>query len=138
MIKLTRKQCFERVIEILKGEVSVDEVNNLDEMVEVMNKAIVAIDKKTTATPKNTENESIKQIIIETMETLEEPKSISEIQELCGDLAQYKNQKLSALFTQLKTSGNIIRLKNKKKAVFMLRSKATPEQIAEYENTEKE
>ena len=44
--------------------------------------------------------------------------TITEIQKASDELAKYSNQKLSALFTQLKDEGRIIRTQDKKKTYF--------------------
>ena len=91
------------------------------EQVEFLNKRIELIDKKTEnkkATVLQVENEKIKEVIMEILTNLDNAISIDDLQKTDENLANYSNQKISALLTQLKKNGLIKRTEVKGKAYF--------------------
>lgn len=100
---------------------AIKEVAENPQLVEFINHEIELLSKKNGTskglTPTQKENEDIKLIILEGLNT-EEFKSISEVQKSDSRLAEYSNQKLSALFKQLVDTGVITRTEIKRKAYF--------------------
>ena len=115
--KITKRDNFISIIEVLKGADRTD-------LVEVMEHEIELLDKKKASgkmTKTQVANEDIKALIIEELIRLAKPVSITElisesaeIAEKCGN----SNQKVSALMTQLKNTGAVVRTTEGKKALF--------------------
>lgn len=115
--KITKRDNFISIIEVLKGAERTD-------LVEVMEHEIELLDKKKASgkmTKTQVANEDIKALIIEELTRLAKPVSITElisesaeIAEKCGN----SNQKVSALMTQLKNAGAVVRTTEGKKALF--------------------
>ena len=115
--KVTKRDNFISIIEVLKGAERTD-------LVEVMEHEIELLDKKKASgkmTKTQVANEDIKALIIEELTRLAKPVSITElisesaeIAEKCGN----SNQKVSALMTQLKNAGAVVRTTEGKKALF--------------------
>lgn len=117
--KTTKRDNFISIIEVLK------ELGK-NELVEVMNHEVELLDKKKAngkLTKTQVANEDIKALILEELERIGKPVSITElisesaeIAEKCGN----SNQKVSALMTQLKNTGNVVRTTEGKKALFSI------------------
>ena len=115
--KITKRDSFISIIEVLKGAERTD-------LVEVMKHEIELLDKKKASgkmTKTQVANEDIKALIVEELTRLAKPVSITElisesaeIAEKCGN----SNQKVSALMTQLKNAGAVVRTTEGKKALF--------------------
>jgi len=115
--KITKRDNFISIIEVLKGAERTD-------LVEVMEHEIELLDKKKASgkmTKTQVANEDIKALIVEELARLAKPVSITElisesaeIAEKCGN----SNQKVSALMTQLKNAGAVVRTTEGKKALF--------------------
>ena len=71
-------------------------------------------EKKPTAT--QIANEGIKSAILETLG--EKSMTITEMQKANSELAEFQNQKISALLKQLMESGSVVREEIKRKAYF--------------------
>lgn len=115
--KTTKRDSFISIIEVLKGAERTD-------LVEVMKHEIELLDKKKASgkmTKTQVANEDIKALIVEELARLAKPVSITElisesaeVAEKCGN----SNQKVSALMTQLKNAGAVVRTTEGKKALF--------------------
>lgn len=115
--KITKRDSFISIIEVLKGAERTD-------LVKVMEHEIELLDKKKASgkmTKTQVANEDIKALIVEELARLAKPVSITElisesaeIAEKCGN----SNQKVSALMTQLKNAGTVVRTTEGKKALF--------------------
>ena len=115
--KSTKRDNFISIIEVLKGAERTD-------LIEVMEHEIELLDKKKASgkmTKTQVANEDIKALIVEELARLAKPVSITElisesaeVAEKCGN----SNQKVSALMTQLKNAGVVIRTTEGKKALF--------------------
>ena len=115
--KITKRDSFISIIEVLKGAERTD-------LVEVIEHEIELLDKKKASgkmTKTQVANEDIKALIIEELVRLAKPVSITElisesaeVAEKCGN----SNQKVSALMTQLKNAGVVVRTTEGKKALF--------------------
>ena len=115
--RITKKENFKAIIEILQN-------NNREDLVQVMEHEIALIEKKAySAKLTNTQeaNQDIKTLIIQELVRLGEPVTITDLLKNSAELYEAtagSNQKVSALMTQLKTSGQVIRGQVGKKAVF--------------------
>lgn len=115
--KSTKRDNFISIIEVLKGAERTD-------LIEVMEHEIELLDKKKASgkmTKTQVANEDIKALIVEELARLAKPVSITElisesaeVAEKCGN----SNQKVSALMTQLKNAGAVVRTTEGKKALF--------------------
>ena len=120
--KITKKDMFNEIIKMMNGEqmsvsaqVVIDFANH---EIELLNKKSSSSSGKPTKT--QIENEGYKEVILEALATADKPMTISELMEYADGLAGLKNQRVSALMTQLKNAGKVIRTEEKKKAYFSL------------------
>lgn len=117
--KLTKKENFGRIIEVLKA-------NDREDLVEVVQHEIDLIDKKANSgkmTKTQTANEEIKNFMVTELARIGKPVSITGLMAESTELAEKvgnSNQKLSALMTQLKNAGVVVRTQDKKTALFSL------------------
>lgn len=117
--KLTKKENFMRVIEVLESK-------GLTDLVEVMQHEIDLINKKAqnkTATKTQVANESTKELILKELARLGKPVTITELINESAEIAEItggSNQKVSALMTQLKKAELVIRTQEGKKALFSI------------------
>lgn len=117
--KVTKRENFMKIIEVL-------EENGRTDLVEVINHEIELLDKKRASgkmTKTQTENVDIKEMILQALENIGEPVSITDLLAKSPELAEKtnnSNQKVSALMTQLKNSNQVIRTTNGKKALFSI------------------
>lgn len=120
--KITKKDMFNEIIKMMNGEqmsVSAQAVIDFaNHEIELLNKKSSSSSGKPTKT--QIENEGYKEVILEALATADKPMTISEIMEYADGLAGLKNQRVSALMTQLKNAGKVIRTQEKKKAYFSL------------------
>ena len=134
MKKITKKENFTTIIEVLKNA-------GREDLVPVMEHEIELIEKKASSgkkTKTQTENEDIKNLILAELERIGKPVSITELinqSEKINTATGGSNQKVSALMTQLKNAQLVVREQDKKKAVFRL---ATEEDYTEEEITDTE
>ena len=116
--KITQKQCFEEIINVLNGEqptIPTDEVIDfLNGRIELLNKK--SSNKKPTKTQEA--NEALKDVILQVLEDMGRPATASEI--IADDRIgkDISNQKMTSLLTQLKKAGAVVRTEEKGKAVF--------------------
>ena len=109
--KITKKQMYEMIM---------GETNN-QEIITFCKHELELLDKKSSKssqTKTQIENEKIKATILESLTKIAKSVTITELQELDTEMAQFSNQKLSALLKQLVASKQVIRTENKKKAYF--------------------
>ena len=120
--KITKKDMFNEIIKMMNGEqmsVSTQAVIDFaNHEIELLNKKSSSSSGKPTKT--QLENEGYKEVILEALATADKPMTISELMEYADGLAGLKNQRVSALMTQLKNAGKVIRTEEKKKAYFSL------------------
>lgn len=117
--KITKRESFKMIIEVLEN-------NDRADLVEVMNHEIELLDKKKASgkmTKTQTENVGIKEIILQALTTANEPITITDL--LKNNVELYdatagSNQKVSALMTQLKKENRVVRTTNGKKALFSI------------------
>ena len=121
--KVTKKEMFTAILALI-AETAPENAEILTKFVE---NEIALIDKRAankTTTKTQKENEGIKTLILDTLTEIDKPVTISEMQAFSADLAVYTNQKLSALLTQMKAEGTVIKTVEKKKSYFSVNSLA--------------
>ena len=117
MTKVTKKENFKRIIEVLEAQ-------GKDELVKVMEHEIELIEKKATSgkmTKTQEANETIKDLIIQEMTRIDRAITITELineSQAIAEAVNGSNQKASALMTQLKNAGKVVRIAEGKKATF--------------------
>ena len=117
--KLTKRDYFKMILEVVEGN---------EQLTEFVNHELELLDKKASSkamTSNEKENEQIKARIVQALVALGRPVTITELQANNGEMAQYSNQKLSALIKQMVRSednpnGEITRAMDKKKAYFSI------------------
>lgn len=114
MKKLTKKEKYGMVLNYIQD-------NEL--LTEFINNEIALLEKKASSTSKTStqkENEVIKDKIVALLRNSQKQLTITEFQATYEEFAvdKYSNQKLTALFTQLKNEGRISRIQDKKKSYF--------------------
>lgn len=110
--KLTKKEKYGMVLDYIKdNEMLVEFINN---EIELLSKK----SSRTTPTKTQVENEFVKEKIVATLVGLNKFVTISELQDANPELADYSNQKISALLKQLVETNQVLRQVDKKKAYF--------------------
>ena len=125
--KVTKRERFEQLMEIVKAS----EVENSAELVAFIEHEVELLTKKNSRSGKPTktqvENESIKAQIVSVLESAGKPMTVTQLLAK-SELADLSNQKVSALLTQLRKTGRVVRTVEKKVAFYSLAD--------EVENTE--
>ena len=120
--KMTKKDMFNEIINLMNGKASTvtnDEIINFcTHEIELLNKKSSSSSGKPTKT--QVENEKYKEDILATLTEVDRPMTISEIMENCEGIAGLKNQRVSAIVTQLKNAHKVVRTEEKKKAYFSI------------------
>lgn len=115
--KITKREKFEMLMAV--AEVKANPI--LSEFIE---RELELLAKKNSAekkpTEKQTENAGIKDIIVEVLTDEEKGMTISAMQKKCAELAEYSNQKISALVRQMILDGVVVKTEEKGKAYFRL------------------
>ena len=113
----------------IKAMLNGEQVENfsIEQAIEFIDGRIEQVEKKNAAgggerKPTKTQiaNEGIKETIVSVLREGAEPMSIDSIQKASAELAEYKNQKISALLTQLIKANIVVRSEVKGKAHFAL------------------
>ena len=112
--KMTKKDYFKALKEIVTEIGRTDLVDFIDHEVELLNKK----GSKSTPTKTQVENEVIKEKIVATLVDLAKYATITEIQDANTELADLSNQKISALLKQLVDNEIVVKMIDKKKAYF--------------------
>lgn len=114
--KLTKREVFSKMLEV-------SEIASNDLFVEFINHELELLDRKSsksTQTKTQIENEGIKNAIVESLERIGSPITITELQEKDSEMANYSNQKLSALLKQLVSENRVSKTVDKKKSYFSI------------------
>ena len=117
--KVTKKDNFMEIIEVLKSV-------GREELAKVMEHEVELLNKKSASgklTKTQEENKGIKELILKALEELDRAVTITELINSCEELREVtngSNQKVSALMTQLKNDNLVVRATDGKKAVFKI------------------
>lgn len=125
MVKMKVVDKYEAIKAMLNGE----KVENfsIEDAVAFMDERIAITEKKNASgggerkpTKTQLENEGVKATILSVLSAEGQPMTIADIQKGSAELAEFSNQKLSALLTQLVKSNQVERTEVKGKAHFAL------------------
>lgn len=122
MTKMTKKDWFEAI----KAVVENSGVEKVDEMITFIDHEIGLLtnrNSKSGMTKTQKENVAIKELIKNALAEIAKPVTITELIASNAEVAQYTSQKISALIKQMKDSGEVVRVEEKKKAYFSLAEK---------------
>ena len=117
--KVTKRERFAQLMEIVKAS----EVENSAELVAFIEHEVELLTKKNSRSGKPTktqvENETIKAQIISVLERVGKPMTVTQLLAE-NEFAGLSNQKISALLTQLRKTGEVVRTIEKKVAFYSL------------------
>ena len=117
--KVTKRERFAQLMEI----VNASQVENSAELVSFIEHEVELLNKKNSRSGKPTarqiENEEIKATILSVMERVGKPMTVTQLLAEIGN-SELSNQRVSALVTQLKDSGEVLRTVEKKVAYYSL------------------
>ena len=116
--KKTKREFFGEIREIVKGNA---------ELVAFIDHELELLDKKTSAksTKVNTEQVELMEKIVSALNEIGRSVTISELQKENAEMAEYSNQKLSAMLKKLVDNKQVTKMVDKKKSYFMVAE--TPE-----------
>ena len=116
--KKTKREFFGEIKEIVKGNA---------ELVAFIDHELELLDKKTSAksTKVNTEQVELMGKIVNALNKIGRSVTISELQKENAEMAEYSNQKLSAMLKKLVDNKQVTKMIDKKKSYFMIAE--TPE-----------
>ena len=113
MEKMTKREMFEMIKGVCANDTRI--VEFCEHEIELLNRK----SSKSTQTKTQIENESIKGAIVNALIEIAKPVTITEMQELNTEMANYSNQKLSALLKQLvENDKKVVKTVDKKKSYF--------------------
>ena len=113
MEKMTKKEMFEMIKGVCANDTRI--VDFCEHEIELLNRK----SSKSTQTKTQIENENIKGAIVNALTEIAKPVTITEMQELNTEMANYSNQKLSALLKQLvENDKKVVKTVDKKKSYF--------------------
>ena len=128
--KVTKKEIFAKLFDIVADATvkqTVEKVGGLqvDEFKKFLTHEIELLDKKSTTkstkpTKTQLENEKLKEVILTVLKDKGTPQTIAQIMAEAEALSTLTNQRVSALLTQLKNAGKVVRTEEKKKAYFAI------------------
>ena len=116
--KKTKREFFGEIKEIVNGNA---------ELVAFIDHELELLDKKTNAksTKVNTEQVELMEKIVDALNEIGRSVTISELQKENAEMAEYSNQKLSAMLKKLVDNKQVTKMIDKKKSYFMVAE--TPE-----------
>lgn len=111
--KKTKREFFREIREIVKENT---------ELVEFIDHELELLDKKTSAksTKVNTEQVELMDKIVNALNKIGRSVTISELQKENAEMAEYSNQKLSAMLKKLVDNKQVTKMIDKKKSYFMV------------------
>ena len=113
MEKMTKRELFEMIKGVCANDTRI--VEFCEHEIELLNRK----SSKSTQTKTQIENENIKGAIVNALTEIAKPVTITEMQELNTEMANYSNQKLSALLKQLvENDKKVVKTVDKKKSYF--------------------
>lgn len=116
--KKTKKDLFLEVREVVAGN---------EELVAFVDHELELLDKKTStkSTKVNEEQVALMEKIVNALNEIGRSVTISELQKENAEMAEYSNQKLSAMLKKLVDNKQVTKMVDKKKSYFMVAE--TPE-----------
>ena len=116
--KKTKKDLFLEVREVVAGN---------EELVAFVDHELELLDKKTStkSTKVNEEQVALMEKIVNALNEIGRSVTISELQKENAEMAEYSNQKLSAMLKKLVDNKQVTKIVDKKKSYFMIAE--TPE-----------
>ena len=114
MEKMTKKEMFEMIKGVCANDTRI--VEFCDHEIELLTRKA----SKSTMTKTQKENEGIMEIIVNALKNLDKAVTITELQGVCAELADYSNQKISALLKKLVDSNQVVKTVDKKKSYFSI------------------
>lgn len=115
--KMTKREWFE----VLAGLVENSNYVDKEGAREFINHELELLEKKSSSSTKTKtqkENEVFVERVYEELTTLDKPMTVTELMGATEFLAQFSNQKLSALIKKLKDSGRVDKIVEGKKSYF--------------------
>ena len=116
--KMTKKETINLLIDVLMGNKEVEDVQIFIDFLIHERELLERKSSNSGQTKLQKENEILKEKIVETLKELNKFSTITEIQEANKELSDLKNQKMTALLTQLVNAKIVERVVDKKKAYF--------------------
>lgn len=116
--KMTKKEMFGRLIEIVEGA----NIEDTDAVVEFLNHEIELVSKKRNGQTKTQkENERLVEVVFNAMANVGHPVTITELFRIVGNDSDIKSpNKVSALVKKLKDADRVVRTEDKKVAYFSI------------------
>lgn len=116
---MTKKEKFAVLAKVVESA----KVENKAELLEFIGKEIAMLEKRSSKsgeTKKDKEREELKAELLKALKTLKEPVTISDFQSKFPQFMppKYSNQKISAMFRQMKEAGLVDKKVEKKKSYF--------------------
>lgn len=123
--KMTKKDYFNQLLAIKEVSANEDLVGFINHEIELLAKK----SGKSGQTKTQKENEAILKTIVECLATDRTPMTITELQGAYTELADFSNQKLSALMKKLVDNGTVTKTVDKKKSYFVLADKVEETEV---------
>lgn len=118
--KMTKKETINLLIDVLNGTREVEDVQIFVDFLVHERELLEKKSSNSGQTKTQKENEFVKEKIVNALGVIGKFVTITELQEQNEEMANYSNQKLSALLKQLVDSNIVSRIVDKKKAYFKL------------------
>ena len=116
--KMTKKETINLLIDVLMGNKEVEDMQIFIDFLIHERELLERKSSNSGQTKTQKENEILKEKIVKTLKELNKFSTITEIQEANKELTDLKNQKMTALLTQLVNANIVERVVDKKKAYF--------------------
>lgn len=123
--KMTKKDYFNQLLAIKEVSANEDLVGFINHEIELLAKK----SGKSGQTKTQKENEVILKTMVECLATDRTPMTITELQGAYTELADFSNQKLSALMKKLVDNGTVTKTIDKKKSYFVLADKVEETEV---------
>lgn len=123
--KMTKKDYFNQLLAIKEVSANENLVGFINHEIELLAKK----SGKSGQTKTQKENEVILKTIVECLATDRTPMTITELQGAYTELADFSNQKLSALMKKLVDNGTVTKTIDKKKSYFVLADKVEETEV---------
>lgn len=115
--KMTKKEMFGRLIEIVEGA----NIEDTDAVVEFLNHEIELVSKKRSGQTKTQkENEKLVEVVFDAIANAGHPVTVTELFKAVESDEIKSAQKVSALVKKLVDAGRVTRIEDKKKAFFTI------------------